>query len=72
MYSLWNRLKGRNFDPLNFDDFEEMGDWELEEEPNILSSFELEDFTQNLAYCDINIQDNGLSIISNLQVDKFD
>ncbi|XP_039119289.1 uncharacterized protein LOC120255512 [Dioscorea cayenensis subsp. rotundata] len=53
-----NHLKGRNFDPLNFEDFDEIGDWVLEEEPNILSSSELEDFTQHLASCDINIQDN--------------
>lgn len=53
-------MKGRNFDPLNFEDFDEIGDWVLEEEPNILSSSELEDFTQHLASCDINIQDNGI------------
>ncbi|XP_039120779.1 uncharacterized protein LOC120257366 [Dioscorea cayenensis subsp. rotundata] len=53
-----NHLKGRNFDPLNFEDFDEIGDWVLEEEPNILSSSELKDFSQHLASCDINIQDN--------------
>lgn len=60
MFFFRNYLKGHNFDPLNFKDLEEIGDWVLDEEPNTLSSSKLEDFTQHLASCDINIQDNGI------------
>ncbi|XVE98465.1 hypothetical protein REPUB_Repub03eG0109000 [Reevesia pubescens] len=53
-----NQLKGRNFDPISFEDFEENGDWVLEEEPTNLSTDELETFNQQLASCNINIQND--------------
>ncbi|XVE92860.1 hypothetical protein REPUB_Repub01dG0139600 [Reevesia pubescens] len=53
-----NHFKGRNYDPIDFEDFEENGDWVLEEEPTSLSIDELEVFRQQLASCNVNTQDN--------------
>ncbi|OMO67035.1 hypothetical protein COLO4_30259 [Corchorus olitorius] len=49
-------LPGRNYDPIDFEDFAENGEWILEEEPTTLSPEELEAFNQELASCNISTQ----------------
>ena len=52
--------RGRNYDPINFEDFVDNGNWVLEDDPPFLTVDEIEEFRKQMAGLKIQTnEDNG-------------
>lgn len=58
--------RGRNYDPISFEEFVDNGNWVLEDEPPLLTADEIELFRKQMAGLTIEAEDNGdSSLITN-------
>ncbi|XP_078150193.1 uncharacterized protein LOC144545498 [Carex rostrata] len=65
----WISSRGRNYDPINFEDFNDNGNWVLEDDPPFLTVDEIEEFRKQMAGLKIQTNEDNDEV---LNLDEFD